>query len=491
MKKYLTTEFLLSCFVYLTLFLYFIFPYRDYDWGWHYKYGEYFFTYGKILKADPFSWTAAGFEWINHSWLYDLLVFVIFKNLSFFGMSLAAGIVMITAFYLLIKPFKLSYWQKALLAFPFYILCSGVVFQALRSQVIGLLFICTLYYLLIKATEGKLYAILFLPVYFLIWTNFHGSFSYGLIVYILFLTGLSLSQIAKTKKLSLPRYTLYLLIAFPFCALATLVNPYGIEIYQEVLRHSNNRLLRLVIEWGPVEFFSDFYNYFALYTAIIISGILITTVTNKNRLQKFLTFLPYLLIALLAIYMASTARRYMPLYVIATIPMAAMMLKNLKLEKYQVTKYIVFAALAIYFQVALFQRIPVSKPFQFNWLDYCRESSSCSETATRYLIKNPPQGTGFNFYDWGGYLIGRGFPVKLFTDGRMHLWKTTAGFEPYAAYWNIYYQNDLKTFKQFDIQWILVPTGSTLAKTIAENKAFGKWEIKYQDKQAVYFVRQN
>ena len=46
-----------SVLVYPVLLLFLIYPYGDYDWGWHYRYGEYFWTHGRILRQDVYSWT--------------------------------------------------------------------------------------------------------------------------------------------------------------------------------------------------------------------------------------------------------------------------------------------------------------------------------------------------------------------------------------------------------------------------------------------------
>ena len=66
--------------IYSALFVYLIYPYSDFDWGWHYRYGEYFFTHHQILRHDIFSWTMPGYEWVNHSWLYDLVLYVLCVN---------------------------------------------------------------------------------------------------------------------------------------------------------------------------------------------------------------------------------------------------------------------------------------------------------------------------------------------------------------------------------------------------------------------------
>jgi hypothetical protein len=66
--------------VYAALLIYLIYPYADYDWGWHYRYGEYLFTHGQLLRHDIYSWTMPGYEWVNHSWLYDPFLYILYNQ---------------------------------------------------------------------------------------------------------------------------------------------------------------------------------------------------------------------------------------------------------------------------------------------------------------------------------------------------------------------------------------------------------------------------
>lgn len=96
----------LSLLIYIVLFLFLLYPYRDYDWGWHFKQGEYLITHGSLYLKDTFSSTLPGYEWINHEWLYDPLVYVIFSTTSFLGLSIMGAIVAFFTFYFCVKVTK-------------------------------------------------------------------------------------------------------------------------------------------------------------------------------------------------------------------------------------------------------------------------------------------------------------------------------------------------------------------------------------------------
>src|SRR3990167_5872725 len=64
-------------------------PTTDPDFGWHYKYGEYFFNNSHLLRQNIFSYNFANYEWANSYWLSELAFFIFYR---FFG-TITAGII--------------------------------------------------------------------------------------------------------------------------------------------------------------------------------------------------------------------------------------------------------------------------------------------------------------------------------------------------------------------------------------------------------------
>ncbi len=193
-----------SFLVYAVFFLFLIYPYRDFDWGVHYRYGEYLLTHGQLLRRDSFSWTMEGYEWINHSWLYDPLVYLIFKYFSFGGLSIAGAIVCLLSFYLGVKRHRLSYWQIGILALFFQNAMTRIIGQGLRSQVFALLLFSLLIYSLLEQRAGKKWSYFALPALFLAWANLHGSFPLGLAIFAVFLAS-DFPLLFTSRVISVPR----------------------------------------------------------------------------------------------------------------------------------------------------------------------------------------------------------------------------------------------------------------------------------------------
>ncbi len=51
-------------------------PIRSYDYWWHLKTGEIILQDRLIPRADPFSFTAPGVPWVDHEWLFQVLVYL-------------------------------------------------------------------------------------------------------------------------------------------------------------------------------------------------------------------------------------------------------------------------------------------------------------------------------------------------------------------------------------------------------------------------------
>lgn len=470
----------LSLLVYLALFLFLLFPYSDYDWGWHYRYGQYLLSQGHILRQDIFSWTMQGYQWINHSWLYDPILYLAFNSVGFLGLTLAGAIISFLTFFVSIKQFGLSYWQKVFLAVIFVELTYGVIWEGLRSQVLALLFLSILVSVLLKALNAKK-ALWFLPLLFLIWANLHGTFTLGLIIFTIFLTSLSLLQIISNKfKLFNLKYWF---IFYGLSIAVTFLNPFTYHVYLEALKHSNNPWLSSVSEWQPIEFSLSCIpcNLYIFYTLFLIIAFI---------LRRKITDLPFIAVTGFLLYLVFGARRYLAIYTVATLPMMALMLKefNWNLDKFKVTKYVFLVLVIIYIELGIFNRFPQYNFLAYTYTDYCKNSTDCSEGLTSYLLKNPPNGRGFNIYNWGGYLIGRGVLDRTFIDGRMHLWEKE-GYMPFADFMKMYYQKDFERFKKYDFDFIIDRNKSDLTQKIQSSGELGNWELRYSDNLSSYFVK--
>lgn len=486
LRKLKTPEFTFSALVYILLFIFCLYPYRDYDWGWHYRLGEYLVKNGKIMLSDQYSWTMSGYVWSNHEWLYQPFHYVFFSTFSFLGMSIAGAALTVFWFYIGIKRFNLSYWQKGVLALIFSNMVGGVVWQGLRVQMVGTTFLAILVYNIPNIIKGDKKVLLLLPLMFLFWANIHGYFILGLCIFGIVLFAQTLIELkhlsSKNGKHFIPKPLLLGYASLFVSFLATFINPFTYHVYLEGLRHLKNPLLPYILEWIPFSWNSSFALLIVFYSLFVL---------GMCAKRRKLSDLPYIIIFLFMLYYALTARRYVATFAVVTLPVAAYYFQRipLKFEKYKATAFIFILACLIGFQIGIFRRIPNYHLLNYTFQDYCDFGSGCSENLVAYLKENPPKGRGLNFYDWGGYLIGRGVPTKLFVDGRMHLWRNPDGYEPFLAYQKMYYDGDYELFKQYDFDWLIISTNSTLFNKLNETQELGLWTLEYGDGLNAYLVR--
>lgn len=463
----------LTLLVFAATFVTMIFPYRDKDWGWHYRYGEYLLTHGKLLMHDIYSWTMEGYPWVNHEWLFDPTIYTVFKNLGYIGAALMGTVLIFFCFWLLVKKFKLPYWKLSIAAFFFFQLVETGIREGLRAQVLALIPLAILIYILMRSRDN-LKLLWFLPLLMLAWVNLHGTFAYGLLIIAVFFACYFFTFPKKH----------WLLIGVGLASiLATLFNPYVLGVYHEVLKHSSSPYLKNVFEWMPITDNCEYCHVptFSIYL-ILLALAFIEAPTAQN--------LPFLLISLILVIPTFLYRRNLPTFGLATFPLLAFYIESWKfdLSKYKITPFIFLIGSLVVIEYNLFSRLPSFNFYKYGEQNYCQFASNCSINLVNTLKLDPPKGIGLNFYDWGGYLIGKQVPFKLFIDGRMHLWQDSNGYMPFADYIDIYYNGDIDKFNQFNFDWVIIPPASDVAKEILDQKVQGNWLVKYQDQYSIYFV---
>ena len=456
-------------------FLYLVYPYSDYDWGWHLRYGEFFIKTGQIMRSDIFSWTLPNYQWTNHSWLYDPFLYLSYTKLGFTGLSFIGAAISLLIFVISSFQHKLNYWQLGILALFFTKIPQTTLEEGVRSQHFGLLLLSILILVLIKARENK--KILYLiPPLFLIWANVHGSFTLGFCILAIFIASSLLTK-------STDNFPSLLKVTF-LSFFLTLLNPFGYRIYLVSLKHFFSPWLSNVIEWLPPTFSCGPCNlpYFILF-------LLFLTIVFILRKKK--SDLPFIILLSFLTVESFLHRRYLSMFIVVGLPIAAMFLKEIKfnLEKFRVTALIFIVFTVILLEKGLFVRLSKYNLFKYSLDDYCRFSTNCSTKLAEFLIANPPKGKGLNFYDWGGFFIGLGVKSKFFIDGRMHLW-SIKGYQPFADYINIYYRKDKELFDSYNFDWIIARNDSPLLQEVTKNPyIWGNWKIVYSDDAYSYMIR--
>ncbi len=471
---------------------------HDFDLGWHLRNGQYFFMTGHVLRDNILSFVWPNFHWVQISWGYDLIVYLIFTYLGFFGLAFSAGLITLFIFLIITWPIKRLHPSILLLLAVIYLTQTVLMYlTGLRDQTVSALFFTFTLVISVRFLEGKKDRIgkvpLFytLPPLFLIWANLHGGFILGLGILIAMWTGfIPLFLIKPKTTISFKSWVKFGFIML-LSSLLPIINPWGIALYTEAIKHTVNLNLTLVTEWSPI---TD-YPLFTVITSLITIFVVVALVYTKR-----LAALPYLVGFLLITSLAFGAVRFLILFGIMAVYFLSQTLpeinfKFLNKTWLKVVLVVVLLSLVIYDARGPQNYFNFPKPniFTYNWNDYCMLTSSCDENITKMMIANPPKGNGYNPYNYGGYLEWRVPKVKTFVDGRMAAWEENGQVPPIRQTLDLSSESVLLSYKQFDskyhFNWVIMPTLSPVLNYLDELVKLGQWKIIYHDPYFSYYVK--
>lgn len=238
----------------LSLFLFFLLPPLDPDLGWHLRCGQEIWQGNLFCHRNDFSLLLVGYEWPNHFWLYEALLYPVYRLAGHWGLTVLGAVVSGGAFLWLIRAWKGPDWAK-LAALPVVIFLSwGVLNLGVRGQIAGFFFFCLVLYLLVKRAHlqdvshlrGDRKGLLgggWLFLVMQLWANTHGSVILGVIL----LGAFGFREFQKRGYKFSPD-----ILVYPLSGLMTLVNPFGWRIYEDAWRHfAGVNLANLIAEWVP------------------------------------------------------------------------------------------------------------------------------------------------------------------------------------------------------------------------------------------------
>lgn len=478
-------EIFVKFFPFVLVFSFSLFAPYDTDMGWHLKYGEYFFQHYAVLRENIFSTMMAGYPWINSSWATDLLTYITFTNFGFLGISILGALVVAATFYFFSKAAKLSFWEQTILFPVILYLESPFIEVSFRGQQLTLLALGILYFLFDSYLEGKKRAIYLLIPLFFLWSNFHGQFILGLGIFFLLGIFFTLQKYflggKHEEKKSALREGKFLSLIFFLSFLASLINPFGLKIYIESLKHFANPLQRYIIEWLPFSRFTDlWWNLMFWETVVIVSlGIFIAR-------KKFFRNLHYIVPVILLLILSVQVRRYTWVLLLVSIPIVKVFVSSIKPKLEEISTTICVLVFVFFYSYIIFVKAPAENLNNLNWNRYC-DMTGCSIPAAQFLKNYKYEGRLMTFYNWGGWLIANYPEIKTSIDGRMHLWRDSNGYSAFLDYYP--YEQNRQDIDESDYNLVFMTPVKPVHKRLMELVQLGKWKIVYSDARATVFER--
>lgn len=525
-KKYFSNKIFIIVFLLFLVFYIKAIIFVDPDFGWRIRAGEYYWNNG-MPETDIFTYTMPNFPWVDHAWGVSL-IFYLLNN--FFGYSVLGFLMCLLVMFTVLVLYKTVYrfdfgdlksknltfsiYSKYLSGglfkldlnkiFPFsffpliLVISIFLPFFGIRAQIVSWFMFSILIFWLsdIKVFQKNKR---FLPAFFFLWANLHGSFALGVFVLLLYLF---IKTVDTHKFFSKDNFI------GTFSFLATFINPYGIGVWREAWSSASDPRLRWSIsEWMPALTMFDLAMVFLICLSIIFIW--------KYR-KRYSTF--ELVLYLFLFVQAISSRRQLPLWAIFSFPLITrgiLFFRNdlVKIENAR-SRFIKVYRVALVVSVFI---------FIFQSFLSIKDAYSISPdkfypvSAVAYLKRNLPEGEIFSEYGWGGYLIWK-LPVKrVFIDGRMPSWRWNpknevdlpSAFDTYNELLKGEVEYE-EIFVKYNIDTILVQKGIDFDNSSFLNKAknvlsiFGwekndfslieavendGWEKVYEDEIAVIYAK--
>jgi len=459
------------------IFFLYLLPPVDTDWGWHLFYGRHIFETRSVIRTNQTSFYLPNYQWAHCYSLHQLISYTLFHFFGFWGIALLGSLVMTTTFFFLSKTHPKKNLSLVISSLFLILISQPTTSLGYRSQLFSILGVSFLYYLILNSQKFSLKTAIGLAIVFGFWANLHGGFPLGISLLIFY----TLERLGQGDK----REVLNISLVIGLSLLATLINPFGWKIYQEIYRHSWYPLDRLIAEWVPP-------GKFHVLTLLLINSLVIITLITKKKAIKQLNKekVPFLILSWVFFnFLAFKARRHLPFAGLASIQLILYLLPPLKVKKRAAVSVILFISLA-----AIVWRLTHFPDLGHDWDSICQLSRWTLPCQAAKYLKNQPDVCKniFNTYEWGGYLTWQLPQRKLFVDGRMPAWPTPEGKSPYTVYLEILQTKPGFNEKllRYGADCIFILPNTFLDLELKKDKSY-PWKLIYQDPVSVIYQKQN
>lgn len=441
--------------------------FNDGDTLWHIRAGEWMLAHLAVPRVDVFSYTAAGWPWVTHEWLAEVLLALVYRAGGWSGvMALTAGAMGLTAGLL---SRHLRYFAPPKVALPLLVLALACLLPSLLARPHLLAFPCLEFWcasLLIARARDAAPSPWLLPLMTL-WANLHGGFMVGVVLVAIF--GLEAAwQAGAAWGVQARRWGLFLAGTI----LAALLTPHFLEGLLFPFQLLGLHGLDHITEWKPasVGLLSPFVVSvllllylgasgrirMPLYRALLLTGVVFAAFHHARNEQLF-AIIGALLIASSASFAGAGTAAPLP-----------------RLAGFRVPRFVVPALSAVAL-LALAVRLAV--PF------VRQDSPVYPATALAHVPAKLRALPVLNGYGIGGYLIFAG--VRPFIDGRADLYG--------GKFLHTYLEADRpdpavldRVLRRYRIAWAIFPPHDGALMLLDRRPG---WRRLYTGKYAVVDVR--
>ena len=390
----------------------------DLDVWWHLKVGDWIVQHLAVPHTGILSRTAANRPWVAYSWGYEVLLSRAYAWFGLLGIGLIGTVLTLAvafSVFWMLRRLSGRFWVACLLAVA---CCYAFLFEIMPRPVFFsmILFSVTLTLILEANRSGRVKTLYWLPVVFLLWSNLHIQFIYGLFTVGLLL-GVDLVQRAAARLGLAPGFleppTLHagpLAAVFASCVLATLIGPYSYRLYSVILGYSHSKLTYSMI----IELQAPSFRAASNCVELLLAAAAFFVIGWQKKVDLF----KLALLAVACVAAFRTMRDAWFLCMIAAAFIADAPVSENKHEPQETPLELAGVLVVVALALLLFAR---ATDFTTRGLDRV-VSSVFPVNAVNFVRQNPPPGPLYNNFNWGGFLTWYmpQYPVSI--DGRNDLY---------------------------------------------------------------------
>jgi hypothetical protein len=452
-------------------------------WG-HIRFGQAFIANRHLIDRDPYSYSAAGHLWRDHEWLAEVVMAAVYNAAGVVGLKLWK-FVFTALTVLFIADAEAETGAPPSIQLSVLLVASlGLILQTqFRPQMFTLVCLSALLALLARDNYRRGSAIWLAVPLMTLWANPHGGFVAGIATLALYTVVAALCDLAAGAGL---RRAARLGLVTLAATAATLVNPYGIGMWQAVVYALRNPYTRSIVnDWQPLT------HALATQWHQGPSGVLL-----------YLAVIG-LIAALAAAFVASPRAGDLPLVAIAAF---------MSIEAFQSVRNMALAVIAVSGPLArhlamLSERrrggapAPDSRPVnQWLVLALCgllviqgglfssrlAEDEPYPAGAISFMRAHELHGNLLCDFGWGQYLIWHTFPAnKVFIDGRNDTVYPADVVRDYLLF-RFDLQGGAHVLDAYPHDFVLIATSAPARHLMDQRR---DWKLLYRDESSLLYAR--
>jgi hypothetical protein len=487
--RWLDTRRLATAILFVAVFAMAVRAPADTDTWWHLQAGRLTLERGRILQTDLFSHTRYGFPWVAQAWLSEVILYWLFNHFSYAGLGLWMGAMVTAAFVFVYLQMEGDAFTRAFILI--LAAATSAVTWVARPHLTSFLLTGVVAYLLYLFKWQQVNRLWILPPLFVLWVNLHAGYALGFMVLAAFVAGEVLNQLLQG---ALPGDDPT--VNWQGIGLVT-----GVAILSAVflvIHPNTTRMWTYYLETVRIEVLQDFIqewqspDFHPLHTQPFI-WLLLATMAAMGLSGRRVDGTDLVLVCGFAYAGLLAGRNFGPFALVAAPVLsrhATAIESNLWERRKGPRRRATAAQAAVNWSllalVVVLAAVKIQQPLQpaFNEALH-RESLPVG--AVEWIEEHEPEGTMFNHYNWGGYLIWRLWPdYRVFVDGRTDLYGD--------VFLRQYLETQLgksgfeKTLQEHAVRLIVVPSESTLLTRLA---CEGGWKEAYRDDVAAVWVKES